>query len=75
MHVLPILGQLQMQSAKVVASTRRAALSGILVCSLEVTLTYKKGQVSILDFPSTVSTGNKHDQKRKEAPETQLHLA
>ena len=68
MHVLPILGQLQMQSAKVMASTRRAALSGILVCSPEVTLTYKKGQVSILDFPSTVSTGNKHDQKTKRGP-------
>jgi len=68
MHVLPILGQLQMQSAKVMASTRRPALSGILVCSPEVTLTYKKGQVSILDFTSTVSAGNKHDQKTKRGP-------
>lgn len=68
MHVLPILGQLQMQSAKVMASTRRPALSGILVCSPEVTLTYEKGQVSILDFTSTVSTGNKHDQKTKRGP-------
>ena len=58
-----------MQSAKVMASTRRAALSGILLCSPEVTLTYNKGQVSILDFyTSTVSIGIKHDQKTKRGP-------
>ena len=65
-----------MQSAKVMASTRRAALSGILLCSSEVTLTYNKGQVSILDFyTSTVSIGINMTKRPKEVPEAQLHLA